>query len=228
MGGLFNMDGPVFRFLNAIADIMILSLIWLLFSIPLFTIGASTTALFYVTTRRISDREGYLFKDFFSSFKANFKRATLLWLLWCLLMGIVALNIYMLINFEFAPILVTIMLPVQICIFIELYITTIYLFPLTARFEMSFFQTIKTAFFMANRHLLTTISSAMTGFAVLFLALMLFEPLLLVAIGIYAYSVSYMIMKVFRKYRPEMDEEQLFSQELAPLPDLSDDDNPST
>ena len=219
MGGIFNMDGPFFRFGNAIADIMILSFIWILFSIPLFTIGASTTALFYVTTRRISDREGYLFKDFYTSFKANFKMATLLWMVWVALFGVVAINIYMLMFLEFEPLLANILLPIQICLMIELYITSIYMFPLVARFDMGFRQTIKSAFFMANRHILTTLSCVATGVAIMALAVMLFEPILLVSMGMYAYIISYMIMNIFKKYRPEIDAEQWALQELAPLPD---------
>jgi len=222
MGGIFNMDGPFFRFGNAIADIMILSIIWIIFSIPLFTIGASTTALFYVTTRRISDKEGYLFKDFLSSFKSNFKMATKLWMLWVSLSGLIALNIFWLRVLDFDPLMATILLPIQICILIELYITSLYLFPITARFDMSFRQTIKTAFFMANRHLLTTISCVATAVAVIFASAMIFEPILIVGMGLYAYVTSYMFIQVFRKYRPEIDKEEL-TMEPLPMLDFGDD-----
>ena len=207
MGGIFNMDGPFFKFGNAIADIMILSLLWIVFSIPLFTIGASTTALFYVTTRRISDREGYLFRDFFSSFKSNFKRATLLWLLWLAAFGILAVNIFMLQTAEFEPWMTFILLPIQICVMLELFFVSIYIYPITARFEMSFSQTIKSAFFMANRHILTTILCILTGVSIIAASMILFEPIILISMGLYAYSTSYMIMNVFKKYRPEMDED---------------------
>lgn len=223
MGGFFNMDGAFFKFGNILADIMILSLVWIVFSIPLFTIGASTTALFYVTTRRISDREGYVMKDFISSFKSNFKQSTKIWLLWCVLYGIVISNIYMLANFDFDPRLHAVLLPVQVIILIELFITSIYLFPITARFEMSFRQTIKTSFFMANKHLLTTVTAIATAVAIVLSAAMFFEPILLVGMGLYAYATSHTIMGVFKKYRPEMDEDH-FSQELAPMPDIEEAD----
>ncbi|MCL2421742.1 MAG: DUF624 domain-containing protein [Defluviitaleaceae bacterium] len=215
MGGLFNLDGPFFKFGNIIADIMILSFIWILFSIPIFTIGASTTALFYVTTRRIADKEGYLIKDFVASFKSNFKMATKLWMLWLILGGLIALNIYWLRNVEFEPMLAAILLPVQIVVLVELYITALYLFPITARFEMTFRQTIKSAFYMANRHLLTTLSCVATTVAIIFAAAMFFEPILFVGMGVYAYITSYMFIQVFRKYRPEIDKEELA---MEPLP----------
>ncbi|MCL2399216.1 MAG: DUF624 domain-containing protein [Defluviitaleaceae bacterium] len=221
MGGIFNMDGPLFRFGNAIADVMILSLLWILFSIPLFTIGASTTALFYVATRRISDREGYLFRDFLSSFKSNFKRATALWILWLIMFVVILLNIRMLMIFEFETWMITILMPIHICILIELILTAVYLYPLTARFEMGFKQTIKSAFFMANRHIFTTVTCLLTGVSILIATVILFEPIIIVGMGLYAYISSYMIMRVFKKYRPEMDENQMTLEPLRPLPDIS-------
>ena len=51
MNNLFNMDGPLFRFLSKVADLMILNLIFLISCIPIVTIGASITALSYVTLK---------------------------------------------------------------------------------------------------------------------------------------------------------------------------------
>ena len=44
---IFNMDSPFFRCMSLIGDMMLLNLMWILCSIPLVTIGASTTALLY-------------------------------------------------------------------------------------------------------------------------------------------------------------------------------------
>jgi len=222
MNGIFNMDGPFFRFGNALADIIILSLVWFVVSLPLVTVGASTTALFYVTTRRISNREGYLLKDFFSSFKANFKQATLLWILWVAVVALVITNLFWLRSEGFNPTLAGILFPLQIIILIELIMIVLYIFPLTARFDMKFFQTIKSAFFMANRHLLTTISCLCILIGIYLAAEMFFPPILVVAAGIYAYLSSYMIMNLFKKYRPEIDSDDLANEPLAPIRDVED------
>jgi len=225
MNGIFNMDGPFFRFGNAIADIILLSLVWFVFSIPLVTIGASTTALFYVTTRKISNKDGYLLKDFFFSFKSNFKQATLLWLFWLALLTLIIANIFWLRDVRFDPLLATILFPLQIIILIELIITVIYIFPLVARFDMKFFQTIKSAFFMSNRHLLTTISCICILLGIYLVAEMFFPPIIVVAAGLYAYLSSYMIMQLFRKYRPEIDSDDLANEPLAPIRDIRSEEN---
>jgi len=220
------MDGPFMRFGNALADVMILSVVWLVFSIPVVTIGAATTALFYVTTRRVSDKEGYILRDFWESFKSNFKKATILWLCWATIFGLVLANIFLLIPATYMdPTFSTVLQVVQIVILVQLLVISVYMYPLTARFDMGFKQIIKSAFFMGNRHLLTTLSSLLTGAAIVGFSVLVFEPTLIIGIGIYAYVVSYMVMMVFKKYRPDMDAKDSALQELAPLPDFNIEDN---
>jgi len=76
-----------------------------------------------------------------------------------------------------------------------------------ARFDMSVRQIIKSCFYMANRHLLTSITCALLLLAA-FLTFDLMPPLaIFLAPGAYAMLSSYMIMKIFKKYRPEMDKD---------------------
>ena len=71
----FDLDNVVWRTIDKIGKIFLLNLLWLICSLPVFTIGASTTALIY-TSMKLSDNEGYWHQNFFSSFKENFKQAT--------------------------------------------------------------------------------------------------------------------------------------------------------
>ena len=58
--GIFNIDNKFFRALNKLVDMVILSFCWIISCIPVFTIGAASTAL-YDTSRRVIHRdEGYL------------------------------------------------------------------------------------------------------------------------------------------------------------------------
>ena len=69
-------DNPVMNFLTIVCDIVILHFLWLLTSLPVLTIGASTTALYYTTMKCIRNGQGGVVKMFFKSFKDNFKQAT--------------------------------------------------------------------------------------------------------------------------------------------------------
>ena len=80
MRSLFDTDGLLMRVLTKIADTVWLNILFLICSIPIFTIGASITALYYVSFKTIKDEEGYITKDFFRSFKENFKQSTIIWI----------------------------------------------------------------------------------------------------------------------------------------------------
>ena len=85
MGALFNPDSPLMDGLNQLLDLVLLSLLWLIFSIPIVTMGASTTALYYTVTKVIRYRRGYPAREFWSAFKSNLKQSTLVWLFLLLL-----------------------------------------------------------------------------------------------------------------------------------------------
>ena len=51
-----------------------LNFLWLLFSLPIVTIGASTAAAFSVTLKMVDEREGYIAKQFWTAFQGNLKQ----------------------------------------------------------------------------------------------------------------------------------------------------------
>lgn len=75
----FDFDGPLITFLNKMADIMWLNILTVICCIPLFTVGASFTAMHYVALKIVRGEEGYITKDFFRAFKQNFVQATIIW-----------------------------------------------------------------------------------------------------------------------------------------------------
>jgi len=55
MGKFFNLDSPLMRFMTKLADLMILNLLFLITCIPVITIGAAWTSLYYVTLKMVKD-----------------------------------------------------------------------------------------------------------------------------------------------------------------------------
>ena len=51
MAGRFKYDNKVFEVINAIVDLLVLGFFWIITSIPVFTMGASTTALYYTVNK---------------------------------------------------------------------------------------------------------------------------------------------------------------------------------
>ena len=74
---LFDADGPLMTALSRFADIVICNLMFVLFSLPVFTIGASLAALYTCTLQFVYEEDkdtGLVFRDFWLAFKRNFKR----------------------------------------------------------------------------------------------------------------------------------------------------------
>ena len=68
-------------------------MLWFMCCIPVFTIGAATTALYYTVNKSIKNDRGYASSEFFSAFKSNFKQSTVIWLIF--------LAIYALLGFDY-------------------------------------------------------------------------------------------------------------------------------
>ena len=81
MEGFFDPNGKMMDLLWKPVHIMFLNLLWVLFSLPIVTIGASTTALYSVLIKMRNNKEGKLLRDFWDAFKGNFRQATIIWLM---------------------------------------------------------------------------------------------------------------------------------------------------
>ena len=81
MGKLFNYDSGLIQFLNKIVDSVFLSVLWIIFSIPIFTSGAATAALYYTANKVIRHSRSHVLIEFWRAFKANFKKATIVTLI---------------------------------------------------------------------------------------------------------------------------------------------------
>lgn len=140
-------DNVVTRGLSRICDFMLLNIMWVICSIPLFTIGASTTALYTVMLKVVRNEEGYIVKGFIGAFKENFKKSTILWLILAaigIVIGIdsrLALGMQSTMRTVFQSVFIVFGL-IWLCV-------VIYVFPLTARYENTIKNTIKNALILS-------------------------------------------------------------------------------
>ena len=81
-----------------IGDVVIISALFLLFSIPVVTIGPSITALYYTVYRKYQKKSDSLSKDFIRSIKDNLKNGIAINLIYLLYLAIVGFNIYFAFN----------------------------------------------------------------------------------------------------------------------------------
>lgn len=207
---LFDANGPFMRFLNVVADIVLLHFLWLLCSIPIFTIGASTTALYYACMKRIRTGEGYITSNFFHSFKSNFRQSTVIWLI------LLALGLIFLTDFRYGAYLGNTMGQLMIAgcaVFLIPYLLVLmYIFPVQAKFENRIVDNFKNAIIMALRHFPYSLLLFVIYGTFLVLGFFFFPflgLLLLCGAGLIGYLTSGIFVQIFRKYLPDELEEDL-------------------
>ncbi|HLV09563.1 MAG TPA: DUF624 domain-containing protein [Halanaerobiales bacterium] len=197
MLNLFRVDSPLYKFMNMFYNLLVLNFLWILFSIPLFTIGASTTALFYVTRKIFKDRDySTPVKGFWKSFKGNFRQATVIWLILSLFLMMILFNIR---NIHIVGNLSGFFIVVYYVILAELIIISIYIFPLLSRYYIKTADAFKASFFIGNRHFITSILCLMVLPGIYYLISIQWY-FIFFTMAIYSFWTYYMIKNKFEKY----------------------------
>ena len=198
---MFKLDSPLMNFLNKIAVIMILNILFLIFSIPFFTIGASFSAAYYMGFKMVKNEETYIVRGFWKAFKDNFKQGTVIWLLLAVVLGILTVDFRIILysGIEFAQWIRIAMIAVTFVILLGV----MFLFPLQARFINPVKNTIKNAFLMALSHLPTAfllIVIYAVPVIVLYFIPQSLPILILLAFGAVIYLKSFLLLRVFKRY----------------------------
>ena len=192
-----------------------LNTLWFLCSLPIITIGASTTALYSVTLKIVNDREASITKQFFDNFKRNFAQATRLWLIALFLGLFLAADIYIVTRLRLSAtggiaVMWTLILALIIVATVIYTITLIYLFPLIAYYENTDIAMIKNSFLFGVRYLFSTILVFAIHLAMFYVVVNLFTPFVIFGEGLCAMFSSFLFIQIFllNSYQNEKDEEE--------------------
>ena len=203
MKRLFDFGSPLMRILIRIFDCMCLSVLWMLFSLPIVTMGASSAAMYATVVKYIRKDEGYLWRTFWGAFKENLKRSTLAWLAALALLALLTVDALvfrsMAINGDFLGNLYWVIL-VLICVAVT---WTAYLSAYCARFNGSVKDVLRFSFVLMTYHPIKSLGVFLPilGAAVLVL---IAPGLLVVAPAVSCWIGSVTIEKVFLLHmRPE-------------------------
>ena len=143
------------QFLNRFSSLVVLNVLFLCTSIPVFTIGASLTALYDVVFRLDTHREGKIATSYFRAFRANFRQGTPAGLLFLFLIGTSCANAVLYSRQDTA--LGLILSVTSIVILINTLLISGYVFPLISQFDNSFRNTLKNALLLAIANLPRTL-----------------------------------------------------------------------
>ena len=194
-------DSPVMTVISKTADILLLSALWFICCVPLITIGAATTALYYSCVKAVRRDKGYLIRNFFHSFKLNFIPATLLWLTF-LILGILLYSCFIFTAALSDKSLQFFML----CIYMFLSFLVLgmgcYAFPVLSRCSMNTTGILRFALGLFIRHFPSSIILA--ALVILAVFIMWFIPLsVFVLPGIISLIYSVPMERILSRYTPE-------------------------
>lgn len=204
MGNFFSIDSSLMRGMSKVADLMILNLLFILTSIPIITIGASMSAMHYVLIKINKNEGSYVAKMYFSSFKENFVQGTVLWLVNIAGIALFAYDVYV---FFFANnTLPTLALIFVLAVGVLFIMTTIYFYPLQARFINPVGKTIRNAFFVMILNFPKSILIMLIyciPVAIVILASFFIPAVLLFGFSVPGYLAVKLYSKVFAKIEPK-------------------------
>lgn len=178
-----------------------LNLLWFLCSIPIFTIGASTTALYYASLKIVRDEDSHVGALFFRSFRENFRQATVLWLILLgvgLFLGADGYIVYHLRQSSLGPagVLWTLVLAVLIAAAVVYVIVLLYVFPLLASVSNTNTAMLKNAFLIGTHYLFATILVFAVHFAMFFVVVAWFTPLIVFGEGLCALVSAWLLNNI--------------------------------
>ena len=204
---IFGFDGSFIQVFDIIFDILVLSFLWILCSIPIITIGASSTALYYAMVKCVKNHDGYVSKQFFYSFKNNFVPATILWVIDCCCFLYSSFE-YWNFNGKNKRILWFIFYLFICSSTLYVILTACYMFPALSRFDMGLGWFIKLSLYMVVKYFGTTVALLLILACTVILVfkipmLMFFLP------GPVAFVMSDFLERVLKKHEPTKEEKYM-------------------
>lgn len=197
---LFNPENKFWIFMGKITDVACMSFLWLITSLPIITIGASTAAFYSFTMEAVQDLEGGVCSSYFRAFRKNFKKATIMWIAQAILTVVLVLNLFAAWNFYLTKGIAALgILSLAVCGFMLLIGTEMYLYPVAVCYDFPVKKVIADSFVMAIRNPHVTISCAVL-FLLSGVGIYYISGLFFFWIGLAIFFSSYFILGVFLKY----------------------------
>lgn len=191
-------DSKLLDIANFISDLVILNILWIIFSLPVVTIFQSTTALFHSIRMLRKDMGDGILKEFLFGFRKHFLWQIANFLISGIFITIGYLDVKWLIQFNTTAMYVT--AGILASVIIMFLITVSYAFLTVQYYDKTFLGVWKLSFILGIGHLPQTVLMALALAAVFMLTE--FIPILFFVISISgtAYLIDIIFDRVIKKY----------------------------
>lgn len=154
MAGFFSTDSKLYKFMSKLTDLVKLNIMWLVFSIPIVTLGISTIAAYSVALKMAEGEEGYIGRDFLKAFKENLKQGIPMSFITLLCAWAVYLDfqIYRAVEENAFVFLIIGIITAYVFTF-----SLLYVYPLLARYENTILNSLKNSFRISMKYFLRSL-----------------------------------------------------------------------
>lgn len=185
-----------------VVDIIYIGILWLLCCLPIVTIGASSTAMYYALVKCVRHGRGHVSREFFGAFRRNFKAATLAWLVFLFLILLWLGN--NMVRAQTDPEGLSFMTMVSKYLIAPVCFPMPWLFAYISRFDNRLSDTLKFSVFLSVKYFVRTL--IMLGTAAVFVFLCSLSPALIPLLpGFCCLIMSYQIEPVFKSITAELE-----------------------
>lgn len=198
----FNQNSPFLKMITTVIQFIILNICYILSCIPIVTIGAATSSLFFVTLRYADQEKGYLVTDFFKSMKNNWLQSTLAFFILFLPAVILIFSGIFWISIK-DLFLTTLVGVVAIIIAFYLLLALLYSLVLIGRFDTTLKQAIKNALYLPLVETFRSLIIVIGG--ITFFSLITIIPGLkiiwiLFGFSFVSYCYAFLFLAIFKNY----------------------------
>lgn len=212
---IFDPSNSFYEFGRKLIYVLALNIIFIITSIPIVTMGAGMAAMNTVFLKIINERDFSVLKDYFASFKVNFIKATILWLIGLVIGFILYVDIVYWVKYGIDDgVYGYVMLVASILAGIFLVLMLHTAFPLVSRFDMSIKDLLINTFLITVKNILYTIEALI--FTVLIVGtsiymiltgrLLIMIYMLFICFGLNGLVQSYIFRRVLNKYSEDYEE----------------------
>ena len=206
MDNLFRYDSKFWGLLDKVTDIVILNFLFIASSVPIVTIGASISATYSVSLKKIKNEDISVSKEFIKKFRSDFKVSTLVWILMIVVGGVLLVDFHIS-NLVSNGILSMILKFISTLVGVIYLFSLTYIFPIISKFDNTIKNTIINSILISIQSLPYTIIMFVMNILWIILIFSLenyFGYILffyiIIGFGAVSYTNSIFLNKIFDKY----------------------------
>lgn len=217
---LFSYDGKIYKFLSKFWNVVWISVLWLVCSLPLVTIGPASAAAYYAMSRSVRRGEDTVTKDFFRSFKKNFLQGLILGVIYSV--AAFAFTYAAVFYYKGSGDISFAMRWVFYLLILILMNTVAYAFAFLSRFEMKTFHALTYPIALSMMHLKNSVGLIVFRAAAIIVLYwsyntFMFAILILMLPGFICFLDTFMLEPLLKKYEPLAQKTEEHSEDFEDI-----------